>query len=151
MSHPIYAKATAEGGFEFQSEYHKHLVKERLKNTVGMVYKITPLDSPVSDEMRGYMFGAVIPFLRTLSAFPDTLTDEQVHEMLKKEFNFFEAIDPVTKRKERYGLSVMNKAMKNRDAMEFIERIANWVLENFNQTLPDPEEYKRWRDSAPTV
>lgn len=149
MSQPFFVKANSEGEFEYQSEFHKHLVKERLKKNVGRVYKVMELDSPVSEEMRGYMFGALIPFLRTIKAFPEELSDEQIHEMLKKEFNYFEAIDPITKRKERYGQSVMSKAMKNRDAMEFIERIASWVLENFNQNLPDPEEYKRWRDSAP--
>lgn len=145
-------KATPDGGMDFQSEYNRIRYKEFLKKNPGMLFEIKPRGNPVSDQMRGYMFGAVIPFLRQVD--PNAWQsddDEQVYEMLKKNFNYFEAYNPVTKRVERYGQSVMNRSMKNAKAMEFVMRIADWVMENYGQTLPDPEEYKRWRDSAPLL
>jgi len=59
--------------------------------------------------MRGYMFGAVIPFLKRIVPDWQSLTNDQVHEILKKNFNYFEAFNPVTKRVERYGQSIMSK------------------------------------------
>lgn len=140
-----------EGGLDFGSEYNRIRFNQYLKDNPGKRVKIEKYENPVSDEMRGYMFGAVIPFLRQIS--PDTwtgMTDEQIYEILKKNFNYFEAYNPLTKRTERFGQSVMNTSCKNKKAMEFIQRIGDWVEENYNQTLPDPEEYKRFRDSAPT-
>jgi hypothetical protein len=105
--------------------------------------------SEVSDAMRGYMFGAVIPFLKRIVPDWQSLTNDQVHEILKKNFNYFEAFNPVTKRVERYGQSIMSKSTDNQAAMEFIQEIEGWVLENYAQHLPDPAKFKAWRDSAP--
>jgi len=103
----------------------------------------------VSDKMRGYMFGAVIPFLMRLVPDWAKLSNEQVYEILKKNFNYLEAFNPVTKRVERYGQSVMARTSGREAGMEFIQEIEGWVLENYGQHLPDPEKYKAWRDSAP--
>ena len=104
----------------------------------------------VSDEMRGYMFGAVIPFLMRLVPDWAKLSNVYVYEILKKNFNYFEAFNPVTKRVERYGQSVMARTSGSEAGMEFIQEIEGWVLENYGQHLPDPEKFKAWRDSAPT-
>ncbi len=149
MSGIFIAKAK-DGAFDLGSEYNRIRLKEYLKENDGKVFRIQKASNPVSEEMRGYMFGAVIPFLRQI----DTgawreLSDEQVYEVLKKNFNYFEAYNPLTKRTERYGQSVMNKSCSNVKASEFIMRLADWVLENYGQTLPDSEEYKNGRDMAP--
>lgn len=138
------------GEMSFNSEYHKAILKKILIENEGKLFRIQKMENPVSDEMRGYMFGAVIPFLRQIDPGAwESLKDEQVYEVLKKNFNYFEAWNPLTKRTERYGQSAMNTSCKNVKAMEFIMRIGSWVTENYDQTLPDPEEYKRWRDGAP--
>lgn len=144
------AKATKEGGMDFGSEYNRARYKDFLKKNPGVALEIKPRANPVSDQMRGYVFGALIPFLRQIDATAwENLNDDQIYEVLKKNFNYFEALNPLTKRKERYGQSVLNKSCKNLKAMEFLMRIGEWVMINYQQTLPDPEDYKRWRDSAP--
>lgn len=145
-------KATKEGGMDFQSEYNRGRFKDALKENPGSLWELRQKANPVSDEMRGYVFGALIPFLRQVDAGAwQGITDDQVYESLKKNFNYFEAINPVTKRKERFGQSVLNKSLKNFKAMEFVMRIGEWVMTNYGQKLPDPEEYKRWRDDAPLL
>lgn len=137
---------------DFGSEYNEFRYRDFLKENEGMLVEIKPRSNPVSDEMRGYMFGAVIPFLRQIDPTAWTeLSDDQVYEVLKKNFNYFEAFNPLTKRVERYGQSALNKSCKNKKAMEFTMRIADWVMENYGQNLPDPEDYKRWINSAPIL
>lgn len=146
----LFEAKIVNGGLDFGSDHNRIRFNQYLKDNPGKRVKIQKYENPVSDEMRGYMFGALIPFLRQIS--PDSwpaMDDDQIYEVLKKNFNYFEAYNPLTKRVERFGQSVMNTSCKNLKAMEFIERIGQWVEENYNQTLPDPEEYKRWRDSAP--
>ncbi len=146
----LFAPRIKKGGFDFGSDYNAARFREYMRLNEGKQVKIEAYANPVSDEMRGYMFGAVLPFLRQIS--PDAwagMNDDQIYEVLKKNFNYFEAYNPLTKRKERFGQSVMNTSCKNVKAMEFIERIGDWVMENYGQSLPDPEEYKQWRDGAP--
>lgn len=110
------------------------------------VFRLEPSENPVSDEMRGYYYGAVQPMLKVLVPEWAELTSDELHEVLKKEFNFFEAWNSVTKRVERFGRSVMAEDRLNRKAIEFVSRIADWVETNYDQTLPNPEEWKRFRD-----
>ena len=138
-----------KGKPDFQSDYNTDRFNQELKDHEGELYEIKRRANPVSDEMRGYTFGALIPFLQSLVPEWGDLSAEQVYEILKREFNGFVAMNPVTRKKEKYGQSVMNRSMKNKKAMEFIMRIGNWVEENYGQTLPDPSEYTNWRDSAP--
>ncbi len=154
------AKATPDGGLDFdwhkgkgpEDGYNRRRFKDFLKKNPGTLIEIKPKANPVSDQMRGYVFGALIPFLRQIDERAwQGMDDEQIYEALKKNFNYFEAINPITKRKERFGQSVLNRSCKNVKAMEFTMRIGEWVMTNYQQTLPDPEEYKRWRDSAPEL
>lgn len=114
----------------------------------GAIFRLEPQANPVSDNMRGYYYGAAMPFLRSLVPQWENIKDDELHEILKKAFNYFEAYNPVTKRNERYGMSVMSSDKQNKKAMEYMERIADWVLENYGQHMPSPEDYKEWRDSA---
>jgi hypothetical protein len=98
--------------------------------------------------MRGYYFGALLPFLRTLVPQWEDVSNDELHEILKKAFNFFEAYNPVSKRKERFGYSVMAGGKENKKAMEYIMRISDWVETNYQQTLPNSEDFKKWRDSG---
>jgi hypothetical protein len=111
--------------------------------------KIVEDKPPVSDEMRGYMFGAVIPFLKRIVPAWEPLSEEQVYEICKKNFNYFEAWNPVTKRTERYGQSTLSRSTTKEEAQQFIQEIAGWVAENYAMQLPDPEKYLRWKASAP--
>lgn len=142
-------KCKTDGGLEFNSDYQRINFNNFVKKNAGKLLRISLQDGPVSDQMRGYMFGAVIPFLRQIDANAwDSMTDEEVYEVLKKNFNYFTAINPISKKLEKYAKSTMSQSSSNKKAMEFIERIGNWVTENYQQTLPNPEEYKEWRDSG---
>jgi hypothetical protein len=115
----------------------------------GAAVVISEYKPPVSDEMRGYVFGAVIPFLKGIVPSWEPLSDDQVYEILKKNFNYFEAYNPVTKRNERYGQSILSRSTMKEEAQQFIQEIAGWVAENYAMQLPDPEKYKKWKASAP--
>ncbi len=151
MTRALFIFTVTNGKPDFGSDFNEARFRQFLKEKEGEKFGIIPEDKIVSDEMRGYMFGAVIPFLRQISPQSWPASDDQVYEMLKKEFNYFEAIDPVTKRKERYGQSVMSKSCKSKKATEFIARIGEWVAEQYSQELPDSKEYLAWKDSAPLI
>lgn len=152
MSKTLFAPIIKNGEMDFGSEYNEAKFRQFLADNNGKKLKISKFENPVSDEMRGYVFGAMIPFLRQVDPTAwGIMSDDQIYEVLKKNFNYFEAFNPLTKRKERYGQSVLNMSCKNVKAMEFVQRVANWVLENYGQDLPNPEEYKKFRDSAPLL
>lgn len=136
------------GGRLAMTDYQKADFHDYCKKHPEVIFRLEPSSNPVSDNMRGYYYGAVLPFMRQLIPQWQDLADEELHEILKKAFNFFEAFNPVTKRKERYGMSVMAGDKQNRKAMDYLERIGNWVEENYDQRLPNPEEWKEFRDSV---
>lgn len=137
---------------DFGSEYNQSRFNQLLKDRNGEIFAIVPQSKVVTDTMRGYVFGALVPFLRQVTPKSWTgLTDEQIYDVLKKNFNYFEAINPLTKRIERYGQSVMSKNCENQKAKEFISRIDDWLQENYNQSVPDAEEYKRFVRDNPQL
>lgn len=101
----------------------------------------------VSDELRGYYFAAVIPFIKSLNEGQwDHLSPDQIHEILKKDFNFFEAWNPLTNRVERYGQSVAARDRDYKQMLEYLKRIETWLEENYGQSLPDSESYRKFKD-----
>ena len=142
----------SQGKQDFGSDYNTARYSQFLKEHDGELFGIVPKTAVVTDTMRGYCFGALIPFLKQVSPKSwASLTDDQVYEMLKKNFNYFEAFDPIKGRIERYGQSVMSKNVANQKAKEFISRIDDWVTEEYQQTIPDAEEYKRFVRDNPTL
>ena len=135
-----------EGGQPRMTDWQKADIADYCKQHPKATFRLEPSKNPVSDEMRGYYYGAVLPFLRTLVPEWEKLSDDNLHEICKKNFNFFEAWNPITKRKERYGQSIMALDRQNQKAMEYLMRIADWVMENYAMSMPDPEDYKRFRD-----
>jgi len=139
-----------DGNMEFTSELSHHLFKQNLKENEGQQYVIEKVKSPVSDALRSYYFGAVIPVIRTTCEEWAELSSEEIHEIIKKMLFYFETYNPMTKRVERFGRSVMKKDDWNntRKAMEFLE-IVRGYLADCGLEMPDSEEYKRYKDSAP--
>lgn len=122
-----------------------------LAENEGKVIVIDVMKKGVSDQQRGYLFGAVIPFLKRIVPPWESLDNDQVYEILKKEFNSFQAYNPRTDSVEKYGQSIMARGNKAEDATVFIEEIGRWIAENYGQKMPDPEKYKRWKDSVPLI
>lgn len=138
------------GEMEFTSEISKSLFKQNLKENEGQQYSIEKIKNPVSDNLRSYYFGAVIPIIRTTCEEWELLSSEQIHEIIKKMLFYFETYNPLTKRIERFGRSVMKKDDWNSTAkaMEFLEIIRQY-LADCGLEMPDSEEYKHIKDLAP--
>lgn len=118
----------------------------------GKEVRIEPAKKKVSSQLRAYYFGAVIPALKQTNEQWEKLTSEELHEVIKKMFFYFETYNPITKRTERFGRSVMKESDWNNTAkaMEFLEVLADYLAQ-CGIDMPDPEQYKQWRDSAPDV
>lgn len=134
----------------FPSEYGEVHFRMFLEKYEGRKIEIKLSRNPVSDEMRGWYYAAVLPTVKSLVPQWSHLSNEEVHEILKKNFNYVEAWNPITNRNERFGKSVMSDESNTLMAIDYIEKIRQWCLENYATDLPDPEKYKKWRDSAPT-
>lgn len=135
---------------EFTSELSHALFKQNLKENEGQQYVIEKVKTPVSDSLRAYYFGAVLPVVRTTCEEWKDLTSDELHEIIKKMLFYFETYNPLTKRVERFGRSVMRKDDWNntRKAMEFLEIVSGY-LADCGLEMPDSEDYKRERDNAP--
>jgi hypothetical protein len=118
----------------------------------GKQVRITPQKKPVSIDMRNFYFGAVIPVVRSTCEEWKNLNSIEMHEIIKKMFFYFESYNPLTKRTERFGKSVMSDSEWNNTAkaMEFLMVIAEY-LADCGLMMPNPEEYKEMRDSAPLI
>lgn len=116
----------------------------------GVQMRLETEKKKVSDDMRGYYFGAVIPIIRSTCDKWSNLKGEELHEVIKKMLFYFETYNPKTKRIERFGRSVMKNDDWNNTvkAMEFLEIIRQY-LADCGLEMPDPEEYKRYWNSAP--
>ncbi len=143
------ARASKDGGIAFDSDYVKAHFKTWLKENSDHPFKIESVDK-VSQELRGYYFAAVIPLIRSTCDEWEKLNNQEMHEVIKKLFFYFETYNPVTKRNERFGRSVMADSEWNntRKAMKFLEVLAEY-LGTCGLEMPDSKEYTRWRDSAP--
>jgi hypothetical protein len=136
---------------DFLSEYNQARFKQELKDNEGRKYRISPVSPSISENKRGWYFGAVVPMLRQLNPSWTDLSDEQVHEILKVEFNGFEALG-IDGQKKKYGLSAVSSDVPVEIFDNYILRIAEWVKENYGGiSLPDSEYYKKNRDSAPMI
>lgn len=134
------------------SDYVRADFHDWCKEHEGESVRIEPEKKPVSQEMRGYYFGAVLPLVRSTCDDWKNLTTLEMHEVVKKMFFYFETYNPKTKRTERFGRSVMAESDWNntRKAMEFLQVIAGYLAE-CGIAMPNPEEYKKWRDESGVV
>lgn len=138
------------GEMEFTSDISRRIFKQSLKENEGQQYSIEKVKSPVSDALRSYYFGAVLPVIRITCDKWEGLSSDEIHEIIKKMLFYFETYNPLTKRIERFGRSVMKKDDWNNTAkaMEFLE-IVRQYLADCGLEMPDSEEYKHNRDLAP--
>ena len=147
MNHLFKAK---QGKIEWSSDTAKALFYQDLKENDGKQYRIEKVKNPVSEDLRAYYFGAVTPVIRTTCDKWENLSSIEIHEIIKKMLFYFETYNPLTKRLERFGKSVMSSDDWNNTAkaMQFLEIISQY-LADCGLDMPDSEEYKRARDLAP--
>lgn len=129
------------------SEYTGQDFRAWLKDNPGKGFRIEPLKKPVSENLRGYYFAAVVPLVRSTCEEWKDLTSDQMHDVIKKLFNFFETYNPVTKRNERFGRSVMSDDEWNNTekAMEFLLTISGYLAQ-CGLEMPNSQLYKDVRD-----
>lgn len=122
-------------------------VKEYLKEKEGTFFECEE-DNRESDELRGYFEGAIVPTWFYLHPKSKWKSFSDARDSLKLEFNSGVGFD-------KHGVPIRvakTTAMSRAKWRSFLERINEYFNENgMMQWWPDPEEYKRWRDSAPEV
>lgn len=134
-----------KGKLSFLTDFNKARFQQWLKENEGQKVQIKRVSSKVSDNRRGWYFGGIIPFVKELVPQWQTLTDDQMHEVLKTEFNGF--VIETKKGKRKYPMPVANRDVDSEDFDNYILRIAEWVRNNYALELPSPDEYKRLIDS----
>lgn len=147
MSKVFLATATKEASLKFKGEDHQASFRQFLKDHAGEEVRISLADKAVSEEMRGYYFGAVLPVVRKTCKEWEKLTGDELHAVLKKEHSFFEAWSNKNKRMERFAKEVFS-ADENETAKKFMQDISDY-LTDCGIEMPDNESYKRWKNSAP--
>lgn len=145
---PRFLAKIIDGKINFQSEWNEARFREFCKNHEGKILRIELSKNAVSEKIRGYYFGAVIPTVKASVKDWENISSEDVHEILKKLFNYFDALNPITKRIERFGRSAMGDESNSVRAMDFLEKIRVWLAEDFGVEMPNPEEYKKINDMA---
>lgn len=134
-----------KGKLSFLTDYNKARFQQWLKENEGQKVEIKRVSSKVSDKRRGWYWGGIIPFMKRLVSSWAELTDEQLHEVLKTEFNGF--IVDTKQGKRKYPMPVANRDIDSEQFDNYILRIAEWVRNNYALELPSPEEYKRLIDN----
>lgn len=130
----------------FETDFARARWRDWCKKNDGKKVVINDVKNRPSEDLRGYYFGAVVPTVKSAVPSWSDLSDDDIHEILKKMFNYFDFYNPLTKRTERVGRSAMGPESNTARAMEFIEKIGVWLAEEFLIELPNPEEYKRAMD-----
>lgn len=148
MANVFIAKIKKER-LELGSEAHRSMFVDFLRKNEGKEVRIELKKNPVSDAIRGWYFSAILPAIRSVVPEWKKLSDDEMHEVLKKQFEYFDAYNTLTKRVERFGRTVMSNESNTKRAMDFIEKIREYFSENYLLDIPDPSEFKKWRDSAP--
>lgn len=139
--------ATIKEGKIGMEEYVRATFNDWAKENEGKQVRITVQKKPVSADMRSFYFGAVIPLIRSTCEEWKKLDSLQMHEVIKKLFFYFETYNPITKRTERFGKSVMsdNEFNNTGKAMEFLMVLGDY-LNQCGLEMPNPEEYKDKKD-----
>lgn len=133
---------------EFSSGLYERMFRDHLASCEGEEFRITKAKSKLSDRVRRYYFAVVVPTVKRTVPEWSILTDSQVHEALKKTFHWFEAWNPMTERKERFGQSMMSEDCTTEAAMDFTLAIETFLWEKYQVKLSSPEEYKKLQDIA---
>ncbi len=130
------------------SEYTGQDFRQWLKDNPGKSFRIEPLKKPVSENLRGYYFGPVLNRVKGTCDEWKHLTNSQLHQIMKKQYNSFDSFNVVTKRIERFGDSVMSDDEWNNSekAINFLEPIRDYLI-SCGLDMPNSEEYKNARDT----
>lgn len=153
MQKVFHVQGSPDGGLKFKSDYHRALFKDFLKANPNIYLKITP-NEEIPSHFRRFFEGGIVPFfaLQHFVIDPDNgkwgmMSNEEARECLKREFNPMFFRDLAGKVVQQGGATA---TMTKKEFQAFIERCIDYMLSN-GYTVPDNEEFKRWRDSCPEI
>ena len=92
----------------------------------------------VNDPQRGWYRASTLPYLKKLVPQWQPLTLDELHSVLKQEFNGFEAMG-LDGKVTVYGQSVSKNTTNNKVFEQYTLRIKEWVRENYGLELPEPQ------------
>lgn len=132
-----------DGGLNFGS-YTKMWLKKFIKENPNMPFELKPL-FPESEKQRNWFEGALVPlvtFYQEGMDYRNYKDLDKVREWLKVEFNA-EIVKVAGK------LHKIGKSTKNSLSQGFLERVTDWLIENYASPMEalDPKKYKHWRDA----
>jgi hypothetical protein len=139
----VFIGKAKDGKVDFESDYNKNALTMWLRENEGGLVRITCVKKrKVSDKLRGYYWGAVIPTIKQTVSNWRNENDDIVHDILKREFNGVDIFSPFTNSKVRVAKTIASRDAYGEEMMEFIEKIRLWLSENYGVDLPDPAQYE---------
>lgn len=133
---------------ELGSPTHRALFMDFLSKNDGKSVRIELAKNPISDKLRAYYFAVVVETVKSVVPEWKHKPSDDIHEILKQEFNGFNCFSPMSGKVERYGRSAMSDSSNTHRAMDYIEKIRVYLLENYEVDLPSTDEYKSIINSA---
>jgi hypothetical protein len=126
----------------------RNMFIDHLKENDGDYLEIIPRKkkATVSDKLRGFYWGAWLPFIKNLDEHLKTYSCDDLHEFLKYEFNGTDVYNPITKQETRIVKSIMSNKILTQQAFIYMEKIRRWVAEQYALEMPNAQEYKTLRD-----
>jgi len=134
-------------GMQFAPQVRNMFIDHLAEND-GDYLEIIPRKkkATVSDELRGYYFGAWLPFIKNIDDHFKTYSIDELHKFLKYEFNGTDMYNPISKKETRIVKSIMESNIKTSEAFMYMEKIRRWVAENYGEEMPNAQEYNLARD-----
>jgi hypothetical protein len=130
-----------KGELVFTSETAKQMFFERNEGKEAYL----EIDDAPTDQMRRYFEGAIVPAVYYQHPFSGWCDFGDAREALKLEFLPAYTLDM---KGMRVKIAKSTTDLSKDRFSEFLANVAIWLEEN-GLAVPDAEEYKAWRDSAP--
>ena len=121
------------------------LAEQRFMEKAERKYAFIEIDDLASAEKRRFFEGAVVPAVFYQLPHSGWANFKECREALKLEF-LSRWTKSIGGERMRYAMSTTE--LSNLRFGEFINKVIQWMQEQ-QMGIPDPEEYKSWRDSAP--
>lgn len=134
-----------EISYDNLARVHDFLYKNKNKK-IRVVFE--EVDKKIADEKRGYFEGAIVPVFthfqnkERIKIGLKEYTRGEMREILKREFNG-RIIQLTSGKNQKFGQST--NTLSNKRFARFLDKITSYMEEN-GIPIPDPEEYKKWRD-----
>lgn len=122
--------------------YHEEEFRKNIKlfEDCEIVLEVVKKTRTKSTKQLGYYYAAVIPIIQkaVYEVYQETVTAEEVHDLMKKKFNALEIVNAQTGEIEVFGRST--KKLQTWQFEEFLEKVRRWAKEFLEVDIPLPNE-----------